>query len=76
MTKVLRKAIMKHSELETKYVRSKAMKNLKLIKSKETFAVNFIKMKEKECYEKLDLNKFTENKEFWKTIKPFQSNKV
>ena len=34
------------------------------------------KKERKIYYEKLDLNKVTDNKEFWKTIKPFLSEKV
>ena len=30
----------------------------------------------KDCYSTLDVKKVTDNKTFWKTIKPFQSNKI
>ena len=43
MTKTLRKAIMKRSELEKIYVKNKTNENLNLIKSKEITAVNYIK---------------------------------
>ena len=43
MTKTLRKAIMKRSELEKIYVENKTNENLNLIKSKEITAVNYIK---------------------------------
>ena len=43
LTKTLRKAIMKRSELENKYVKNKTNENLNLIKSKEITAVNYIK---------------------------------
>ena len=43
MTKTLRKAIMKMSELEKIYVENKTNGNLNLIKSKEITAVNYIK---------------------------------
>ena len=47
MTKSLRKAIMKRSESETKFVKSKTIENLKLYKTnKETFVLNCIKKKE------------------------------
>ena len=43
MTKTLRKAIMKKSELEKIYVENKTNENLNLIKSKEITAANYIK---------------------------------
>ena len=47
MTKGLRKAIMKRSELESKYVKNKTSENLKSYKNKEISAVNYIEKKEK-----------------------------
>ena len=76
MTKTLRKAIMKRSELETKYVKSKTNENLKSYKKQRNFCTKLYKKERKIYYEKLDLNKVTDNKEFWKTIKPFLSEKV
>ena len=76
MTKALRKAIMKRSELETKYVKRKTDENLRIYKKQRSFCTKLYKKERKNYYEKLDLNKFTDNKEFWKTIKPFLSDKV
>ena len=47
MTKALRKAIMKKSELENKYIKNKTNENLNLIKNKEISAKNYIIKKEK-----------------------------
>ena len=47
MTKSLRKAIMKRSELESKYLKNKTGKNLKSYIKKEISAVNYIKEKKK-----------------------------
>ena len=71
MTKSLRKSIMKRFELETKYIRSKTSENLKVYKKQRDFCSKLHKKERRKYYEKLDLNKFTDNKEFWKTIKPF-----
>lgn len=47
MTNALRKAIMKRSESDTTYVKSKTSENLvRNIKSKENFVLNCIKKKE------------------------------
>ena len=46
MTKALRKAIMKRSEFESKYLKNKSYQNMKIyIKSKKNFASNYIRKK-------------------------------
>ena len=48
MTKALRKAIMKRSEFESKYLKNKSYQNMKIyIKSKKNFATNYIRKKER-----------------------------
>ena len=62
MTKALRKAIMKRSEFESKYVRSKASENLKSSKNKEILSSKLYKKERKKYYERLDLSNATDNK--------------
>ena len=76
MTKALRKAIMKRSELESKYVKNKTNENLKSYKKQINFCSKLYKKERKKCYERLDLNNVTDKKNFWKTVKPFLSDKV
>ena len=76
MTKALRKAIMKRSELESKYVKNKTNENLKSYKKQRNFCSKLYKKERKKYYEMLDLKNVTDNKEFWKTVKPFLSDKV
>ena len=52
------------------------MKTLNLIKNGGISAVNYIKKTGKKCFERLHLKNVTANKEFWKTVKPFLSDKV
>ena len=52
------------------------MKTLNLIKSRGNSALNYIKKRRKNAYEMLDLKNMTDNKELWKTVKPFLSDKV
>ena len=75
MTKVLRKAIMKKSELVSKYVKNTS-KNLRSYKKQRNFCSELYKKERKKYYERLDLNNVTDNKKFWKTVKPFLSDKV
>ena len=76
MTKALRKAIMKRSELESKCAKNKTNENLKSYKKQRNFCSKLYKKERKKYYEMLDLKNVTDNKEFWKTVKPFLSDKV
>ena len=76
MTKALRKGIMKRSELESKYVKNNTNENLKSYKNQINFCSKLYKKERKKCYERLDLNNVTDKKNFWKTVKPFLSDKV
>ena len=76
MTKALSKAIMKRSELESKHVKNKTSENLKSYKNQRHFCSKLYKKESKKYYERLDLNNITDNKKFWKAVKPFLSDKV
>ena len=76
MTKALRKAIMKRSELESKYVKNKTSANLKSYKKQRNFCSKLYKKERKKYYKSLDLNNVTDNKKFWKTAKAFLCDKV
>ena len=56
MTKTLRKAIMKTSELEGKYVKNETNENLKSYKKQMSFCSKLYKKVRKKYYEMLDLN--------------------
>ena len=76
MTKALRKAIMKRSELESKYVKNKTNENSKPYKKQRNFCNKLYKKERKKYYERLDLNNVTDDKKFWKTVKTFLPDKV
>ena len=76
LTKALRKAIKKRSELESKYVKNKTNEDLKSYKKQRSFCSKLYKKERKKYYERLDWNNVTDNKKFWKAVKPFLSDKV
>ena len=76
VTKAMRKAIMKRSELATKYRRSPTEDNLRAWKKHKNFCSNLYKKERKNYYESLDMNDFTDNQKFWNTVKPLFSNKA
>ena len=64
MTRALRKAIMKRSGLEIKYVKNKTNENLKSYKKQRYFCSKFYKKERKKYYKMLDFKNVTDNKEF------------
>ena len=72
----MRKAIMKRSELASKYLRSPTDENLKAWKKHKNYCSNLYKKERKNYYESLDMNNLTDNKKFLDTIKPIFSNKA
>ena len=75
MTKTLRKAIMRRSQLQTKYFKNKSQKDYLAFKKPRNFCSKLYKKERKNHYNSLDIKNITDNKQFWKTIKPFLSEK-
>ena len=76
MTKLLRKAIMRRSQLETRYLKNKTNENLVLYKKQKNFCSKLYKKERKKYYNNLEMKNITDNKTFWKTVKPFISKNV
>ena len=75
ITKTLRKAIMRRSQLETKYLKTKTQTNFKLYKKHKNSCSNLhIRERRKYC-ESLDTKNVLDSKEFWKTMRPFLSDR-
>ena len=75
MTKNLRKAITKRSQLENKYIRNSTVENMNKYKKHKNFCSKLYKKERKKFYYQLDIKNITDNKLFWKTMKPFLSDK-
>ena len=75
ITKTLRKAIMRRSQLETKYLKSKTQTDLKLYKKHKNFCSKLHKRERRKYYESLDMKNVLDSKKFWKTMRPFLSDK-
>ena len=58
------------SQLEIKYYKSKSPDDKKAYKKQKNFS-RLYKKEMKSFYQNLDLNNFLDNKKFWKNIKPF-----
>ena len=75
ITKTLRKAIMKRSELERKYYKNSSPENNKAYRKQKNLCSKLYKRERKKYYSNLDIKNITDNKKFWKTMKPFFSEK-
>ena len=75
IAKTLKKAIMRRSQLETKYLKTKTQTDLKLYKKHKNFCSKLYKRKRRKYYEPLDMKNVLDSKEFWETMRPFLSHK-
>ena len=57
----------KHAPMEEKYIHAHNAP----LRTKLTYCVNLLRREKRKYYENLDLNKITDNKTFWKQMKPF-----
>ena len=67
MTKAFRKATMKRSRLESKYLIN-SYQNMKIYKTNKKNFCSTLYKKRKKKYSKIDTRKITDNKTFWKTM--------
>ena len=75
MTKQLRKAIMHRSRLKNVFNKNRTTKTYDSNKKQHNFSVNLLRKTKKEYFENINVKDINDNKKFWKTIKPFFSNK-
>ena len=75
MTKELSKAIMDRSRLKSKYLKSSCRENLLAFKCSKQRCENLNKGAKKEYFEKASEGNTVNNKDFWKSISPFLTNK-
>ena len=65
---------MKRSEPESKYLKNRTIDNKTEFKKQKNFFRKLYKEERKKFYSDPDLKKVTDNKQFWKTIKPLLSD--
>ena len=76
MTKTLRKAVMKRSKLKNKFHKERNAKNCSNYKQQRNYCLNLLKESKTCHFNNLHVKDVTENKRFWKTIKPFFTDKA
>ena len=75
MTKSLRKAMMRRSQLKRKFNNSKSQENSKKYKQQRNHCVTLSRKTKMEYFQNMDVNKVNGNKMSWKTVKSRFSNK-
>ena len=75
MNRTLSKEIMKRSRLRNKFLKSKSEADKKNYVKQRNYCVSLLRRTKKEYYGNLDPRKIADNRTFWRTVKPFLSNK-
>ena len=70
MTKKLSKAIMTRSRLRNRYLKNPCEITKNSYNKQRNFCVNLLRKEKKEYYRNLDLKMITDNRKFWKCVKP------
>ena len=75
MNKTLSQAFMTRSRLRNRFLKNPNNNNKAKFKQQRNFCVNLLRREKSKYYNNLDLKKITDNRQFWKTIKPLFSEK-
>ena len=76
MNKELSKAIMTRTRLRKKYLKNRTLLNQKQFNRQRNNCVKLLRKTKKQYYSNLNEKNVIDNKKFWKTVKPFLSNKT
>ena len=75
MTRALRKAVMLRTRLRNRYNKGQTVENWNKF-HKHQNCVKLFRREKRNYYNNLDISLVTDNKKFWKTVKPFFSDKL
>ena len=73
--KQILKAIMKSTRLRNKFLRTRSAEDRFAYNQQRNFCLSLIRKAKKDYFNNLDHKKVTDNKSFWKTVKPLFSDK-
>ena len=75
MNRSIKKEIMNRSRLKNKFLKENSEENRLAYNKQRNLCTSLLRKKKKAYFENLDSSKITDNKTFWKTIKPMFSKK-
>ena len=76
MTNEISKAIMTRTRLRNRFLKNRSNRNRDLFRKQRNLCVTLLRKSKKDYFSNLNEKQITDNKRFWKTVKPFLSNKV
>ena len=76
MTRALRKAVMLRSRLRDRYYKDQTIENWNKFRKHRNSCVKLFRREKRNYHNSLDISFVTGNKKFWKTMKPFFSDKL
>ena len=76
MTRALRKAVMLRSRLRNRYNKNQTIENWNEFRKHRNSCVKLLRREKRNYYNNLDISLVTDNKKFWKTVKPLLSDKL
>ena len=75
VNKTLSKAFMTRSRLRNKFLSEPSPFNEREYKKFRNYCTNLVRKEKRKFYSNIDINSITDNKKFWKTVKPLFSEK-
>ena len=75
LNKEIMKAIMNRTRLRNKFLRSRSTEDRSAYNQQRNFCLSLVRKAKKDYYNNLDHKKVTDNKPFWRTVKPLFSDK-
>ena len=76
MSKGLNKAIMTQSRLCNKYLKEKNADSKIAHDKQRNYCVNLLRRTKKKYFANINISSITDNKKFWKAVKPLFSDKI
>ena len=76
MNNEISKAIMTRTRLRNRFLKNRSNRNRDLFRQQRNSCVSLLRKSKKDYFSNLNEKQITDNKRFWKTVKPFLSNKV
>ena len=76
MNKKINKEIIKRSRLRNKFLNTKRDIDRKTYNKKRNLCVSLIRSEKKNLFSNINTSDITDNKTFWKTVKPFFTDKI
>ena len=70
------KAIMTRTRLRNRFLKNRSNRNRNLFRKQRNLCVSLLRKSKKGYFSNLNEKQITDNKLYWKTVKPFLSNKV